>query len=121
MNNDLKRQHLLYYQHILKSWQPKFCGSFPTSEMILQAHALGCRPGKQALSIAMSLRKTGYTLPQYFIGSGASSTAHNKRNELVDKGLIEVKQEGSPTFYKAILTNKGKELIRHYLTKRVTA
>ena len=50
-----------WYDTVLKGWQVKALGPKPTVEAFKAAHAMGCRPGKQALAMAMYLRDGGAT------------------------------------------------------------
>jgi len=110
----LRNQQLAHYKNVLRRWKTQYAGEKPSEELITTAHALGCRPGIQALSIAMALRDTGYTIPEYFVGTGAAATAHNKRNDLESQGLITVVKVGSPMSYRASLTSVGVERVKQF-------
>jgi hypothetical protein len=96
-----------YYRDMLKSWQVKLSGPKPADELFNVAHALGCRPGVQALHIAMCLRPEGCTVTQ-FMAAGSCGPAHNKRRELVGKRWLTVAVQGKPYAYVAKLTAKGE-------------
>jgi hypothetical protein len=84
------------YSTAFKNW-PKLAGSKPTLDMLNAAHALGCRPGKQALAMAMYSRDGGATDGQVKLaciaGWGASGSHHNKRRDLQRAKLISVVTE----------------------------
>lgn len=98
-----------HYASILKVWQPKVWGSKPTAEMFGTAHGLGCRPGKQALAVAMGLRPEGVTGSQ--IVGACGNPQLNKMRGLVADALL--KREAVPMspvghqVYKLSLTAKG--------------
>lgn len=95
-----------YYADVLKGWQVKTMGQKPTADQLEAAHLLGCRPGVQALHIAMALRDQGCTVQQ-FCTAGSCGPANNKRRELISHKLITVSVEGKPYAYVAKLTAKG--------------
>lgn len=76
-----------FYAPYFKAWQVKQMGEKPTAKMLEQVHGLGCRPGKQALAIAMSLRPTGVTGAQIVMVCGAPQL--NKMRGLVSDGHLK--------------------------------
>jgi hypothetical protein len=102
-----------FYKSVLKAWSTKLSGPAVTHDQLTTAHALGCRPGKQAVHIAMCLRPEGCTVTQ-FVAAASSGPAHNKRRELVAKKLIKVSVMGNPYAYVAALTDKGQKAVTAY-------
>ena len=105
------------YRSILKGWV-KALGSKPTAEMFEAVHALGCRPGKQALARAMELREEGATDGQVkqacIIGWGNSGSHHNKRKDLITAKWVKreaMPPAGNHTVYKIVMTEKGLEKV----------
>jgi hypothetical protein len=104
-----------WYETVLKGWQAKALGPKPTAELFTQAHALGCRPGKQALAMAMYLRDGGATDGQVkmacIIQWGSSGSHHNKRRDIISAGFAKAKPVVSDTqghkVYAITLTAKG--------------
>ena len=84
-----------WYATVLNGWQVKALGPKPTAELFTQAHALGCRPGKQALAMAMYLREGGATDGQVkmacIIQWGSSGSHHNKRRDLIGAKFVKAK------------------------------
>lgn len=78
---------LTHYAPQFKTWAVKTHGSKPTALMFEQAHGLGCRPGKQALAVAMGLRPEGVTNPQVLHTCG--NPQNNKRGGLVTDGYLK--------------------------------
>src|ERR1700692_4104401 len=104
-----------WYETVLKGWVVKTLGPKPTAELFTQAHALGCRPGKQALAMAMYLREGGATDGQVkmacIIQWGSSGSHHNKRRDLVQAGFAKSKPVVSDAtghkVYAITMTPKG--------------
>lgn len=109
-----------WYETVLKNW-PKLAGSKPTVDQFKAAHALGCRPGKQALAMAMYLRDGGATDGQVKLACivqwGSSGSHHNKRRDILSAGWAKAKPVVSDAaghkVYAIVLTDKG--------VKRLTA
>ena len=104
---------LAWYANFFKAWQAKLEGDKPTAEMLTAIHGLGCRPGKQALAAAMTLRASGVTASQIVIVCGAPQ--NNKRTGLITDGLLKrvpmpATAEGH-TVYKCEVTAKGQKRI----------
>lgn len=104
-----------WYGHMLKGWQTKVVGAAPTAEMLANVHGLGCRPGKQAMAIAMALRPNGVTGSQIVVACGAPQL--NKMRGLISDGVL--KREAVPpqaetghTVYKLTLTAKGAAKVK---------
>ncbi|HET9285727.1 MAG TPA: hypothetical protein VFR24_27565 [Candidatus Angelobacter sp.] len=84
------------------------------------AHALGCRPGKQALAVAMCLREGGATDGQMkmacILNWGSSGSHHNKRGDLVDRKLVRTvnahEDATGHKVYTIALTPKGEALVK---------
>lgn len=97
------------YATMFKGWQVKLAGDKPTGEMLATAHALGCRPGKQALAMAMALRAGGVTGGQIIAACGAPQL--NKMRDTVAKGLAKwaalPMTEAGHKVYHLELTAKG--------------
>jgi len=53
--------HRGWYATVFSNWQTKQLGAQPTNEQLGIIHALGARPGKQAMANAMALRDQGVT------------------------------------------------------------
>ena len=104
-----------WYTTVFKGWQVKALGPKPTAELFTQAHALGCRPGKQALAMAMYLRDGGATDGQVkmacIIQWGSSGSHHNKRRDLIAAKLVAEKPAVSDAqghkVYAIALTARG--------------
>lgn len=103
-----------WYADILasKAWPQKFAGDKPTSEQLDAAHKIGCKPGKQALAIAMALRDTGLTRNQMIAACG--NPQFNKLGDMIKAAYL--KRMATPnvhghTVYKVELTAKGKARI----------
>ena len=109
------------YSVVLKNWVPKLYGPKPTIEQLAKAHALGCRPGKQALAIAMNLRESGASTAQIVAACaanwGSSGTHNNKRDQLVTAmRLCKTVSMADDTFghkvYAIALTPKGEAKVK---------
>lgn len=106
------------YGVALKGWHKPTMGSKPGLELFEQAHALGCRPGKQALARALELRADGATDGQIKAACiaqwGNSGSHHNKRGELATAKLVKVTKTkpGAHTVYRIELTPKGVERVK---------
>jgi hypothetical protein len=101
--------HTNYYTDVLKAWQAKVWGSKPTAEMFATAHGLGCRPGLQALAVAMGLRPEGVTGSQ--IVGACGNPQLNKMRGLVSDALLRreaaARDQIGHQVYKLTLTAKG--------------
>ena len=110
-----KNSVLNYYTTALKGWQVKALGPKPTEAEFTAAHALGCRPGKQALAMAMYLRAGGATDGQVkmacIIQWGSSGSHHNKRRDLQGAGFVKnipaTNDAQGHKVYAIALTTKG--------------
>lgn len=108
------------YRQVLSHWRTKELGPKPTLAQLEAAHALGCRPGKQALAVAMCLRQGGATDGQMkmacILNWGSSGSHHNKRGDLVDRKLVRNVISGEDAsghkVYTIALTPKGEALVR---------
>lgn len=102
-----------HYAPLFKNWQLKVLGPKPTADQLASVHGLGCRPGKQALAIAMSTRDCGVTGSQIVMACGAPQL--NKMRGLVaDAYLREVPAplaENGHKVYRNEVTAKGKQRI----------
>lgn len=101
------------YATMFKGWQVKLAGEKPTGEMLATAHGLGCRPGKQALAMAMALRAGGVTGTQIIAACGAPQL--NKMRDTVHKGLAKwaalPMTEAGHKVYHLELTAKGNSKV----------
>lgn len=100
-----------YYKGFFKAWSVKVLGEKPTADQLATIHALGARPGKQALANAMMLRDAGATAPQIVMACGAPQL--NKMREFVARKLVTRNMNVAPndaghTVYKIELAAKGK-------------
>lgn len=99
-----------WYANTLKGWQTKLLGPAPTAAQLEAIHALGARPGKQALASAMALRNGGVTGAQIVIACGAPQL--NKMRGFVTDGLAKFVPTPPSTeghkVYRLELTAKGK-------------
>jgi hypothetical protein len=104
---------LKHYAPQFKSWVAKTHGPKPTASMFEQAHGLGCRPGKQALAVAMGLRPEGVTNPQVLMACG--NPQNNKRGGLVTDGYLKrnaaAKTAEGHEVYQYTVTAKGLKRI----------
>lgn len=110
--NDMTKQNdsTGWYANVFKGWQSKLLGAKPTTAQLDAIHALGARPGKQALASAMALRDAGVTGGQIVIACGAPQL--NKMRGFVTDGLARFvptppSGEGHKV-YRLELTAKGK-------------
>lgn len=109
-----------WYSTALKGWQVKLLGPKPIAELFTQAHALGCRPGKQAMAMAMYLRPDGATDGQVkaacIIQWGSSGSHHNKRRDICGAGFAKAKPVVSDAqghkVYAIALTPKGEGKVK---------
>lgn len=98
-----------------KNWSTKHLGSKPTDEMLATVHALGLRPGKQALANAMALRPEGVSGAQIVMMAGAPQL--NRMRGLIGAGVVKrdmnapVNPQGQAV-YKLNLTSKGETAIK---------
>lgn len=110
MSNTENRAH---YGASFKAWAVKQLGAQPTDTQLGQAHGLGCRPGKQALAIAMSLRDAGVTGGQIIMACGAPQL--NKMRGFIDDAYLKrvavSKTAEGHTVYKNVVTPKGLKRI----------
>lgn len=102
-----------WYGNVFKSWQAKVLGPKPTADMLAKVHNLGCRPGKQALAIAMGLRDCGVTGSQIVIACGAPQL--NKMRGFITDAMLK-REPVAPsaeghTVYKLAVTKKGDSRI----------
>lgn len=101
--------HTAFYAPQFKSWAVKTHGPKPTALQLEQAHGLGCRPGKQALAVAMGLREGGVTNPQVLFACG--NPQNNKRGGLVTDGYLKrnaaAKTAEGHEVYQYTVTPKG--------------
>jgi hypothetical protein len=106
--------HLKPYATLLKGWHDKQLGPKPTAELLSTVHALGLRPGKQALANAMALRVDGVTGAQIVMATGAPQL--NRMRGLIAAGdfkraMVAPNEQGH-TVYKVTLTPKGEERVK---------
>lgn len=110
------------YATMFKGWQVKVLGEKPTAEHLAALHALGLRPGKQALANAMYLRDGGATSAQVVMACGAPQL--NRMRALAASQYV--KREATPandaghTVYKLTLTAKGLAKAAKVQTAAVT-
>lgn len=102
-----------------KGWSAKHLGSKPTDEMLATVHALGLRPGKQALANAMMLRPEGASGSQVVMATGAPQL--NRMRGLVAAGVVkrDMNAPANPqgqSVYKLNLTPKGELAIKRAAT-----
>ena len=76
-----------WYTNVLKGWHDKQLGRKPTVAELNAIHALGARPGKQAIAAAMALRPCGVTGSQVVMTCGAPQL--NKMRGFVADGLAK--------------------------------
>jgi len=103
------------YVNLFKGWNVKVLGPKPTDEQLAAIHALGARPGKQALANAMYLRDGGATSGQVTIACGAPQL--NKMREFVTRKLVRRDMnaganEAGHTVYKIALTATGEAKVK---------
>lgn len=103
-----------WYANYLNNWSISQLGSKPTADTFTKVHALGLRPGKQALAVAMYLRPGGATSSQVVIAVGAPQL-NRMRGLIADKLLVRVPTPSSAaghTVYAVTLTAKGEQAIK---------
>lgn len=108
-----------WYSTVLKGWQSKLLGPKVTAAELAAAHALGCRPGKQALAMAMYLRPQGASDGQVkaacIIQWGSSGSHHNKRRDIVAAKFVRdvptVNDAQGHKVYAIALTDKGNKVV----------
>ena len=100
--------HSSHYTPQFKVWQAKAMGNKPTEANLEAAHMLGCKPGKQALAVAMGLRPDGVTNPQVLYACG--NPQNNKRAGLVADAYL--KRE------RAARTAEGHEVYKYTVTPK---
>ena len=103
-----------WYSHVFGDWQGKLLGRKPTAAELSTIHALGARPGKQALANAMALRESGVTGSQIIIACGAPQL--NKMRGFIADGMLKriptaPSAEGHQV-YKLELTAKGQAKVK---------
>jgi len=101
------------YAPFFKNWA-KALGSKPTEAQLTAVHGLGCRPGKQALAIAMGLRDTGVSNAQIIQACGNPQL--NKMRGLITDAFLKRDMSAPPndaghTVYKLVVTKKGEARI----------
>ncbi len=105
-----------WYGQALKGWRASVTGDKPTDTQLHAAHALGCRPGKQAFALAMTLRDAGATGSQIVVACGAPQ--NNKRRDLIAKGLLKrlpmATGDNGHSVYRVEVTAKGTARIAAY-------
>lgn len=97
-----------------KGWSAKHLGSKPTDDMLITAHKLGLRPGKQALAVSMALRPEGVSGSQIVMANGAPQL--NRMRGLIAAGVVkrDMNAPANPqgqSVYKLELTPKGAKVI----------
>lgn len=110
------------YATLFKGWNVKVLGEKPTDDQLAAIHALGARPGKQALANSMYLRDSGATNGQVVIACGAAQL--NKMRELVTRKLVKRdmnagQNEAGHTVYKISLTAAGEAKVKKAETAEV--
>jgi hypothetical protein len=104
-----KHSELNNYTNYFKNWQVKLLGPKPTEAQVAAIHALGARPGKQALASAMALRDGGVTGAQVVMACGAPQL--NKMRGFVADGVARWVPTPADTaghkVYRLELTAKG--------------
>jgi hypothetical protein len=102
-----------FYTNVFKAW-PKAVGAKPTAELLNTVHALGARPGKQALAMALMLRDSGVSGAQIVMACGAPQL--NKMRDTCSKGLAKrLPASATPeghTVYRLALTGKGEQKVK---------
>ena len=103
------------YTNLFKGWNVKVLGPKPNDDELAAIHALGARPGKQALANAMYLRDGGATNGQVVMACGAPQL--NKMRELVTRKLVRRDMnagtnEAGHTVYKIALTAAGEAKVK---------
>ncbi len=102
-----------HYGPLFKNWQLKLLGPKPSADQLASVHGLGCRPGKQALAIAMSTRDCGVTGSQIVMACGAPQL--NKMRGLIADALLREMPaplaDNGHKVYRNEVTPKGKQRI----------
>lgn len=102
-----------HYAPLFKNWQLKVLGPKPSADQLANVHGLGCRPGKQALAIAMSTRDCGVTGSQIVMACGAPQL--NKMRGLIADALLREMPaplaDNGHKVYRNEVTAKGKQRI----------
>jgi len=102
-----------HYAPLFKNWQLKLLGPKPSADQLASVHGLGCRPGKQALAIAMSTRDCGVTGSQIVMACGAPQL-NKMRGLIADAFLREMPAplaDNGHKVYRNEVTAKGKQRI----------
>lgn len=98
-----------YYGGMFKAWV-KQIGRKPTEGELATVHALGARPGKQALALGLALRETGVTGAQIVMACGAPQL--NKMRDMQAKGYVKrvphALDDAGHTVYRLELTKRGE-------------
>jgi len=113
MTNITETNAATHYVPLFKNWQHKVLGPKPSAEQLASVHGLGCRPGKQALAIAMSTRDCGVTGSQIVMACGAPQL-NKMRGLIADAYLREVPAplaDNGHKVYRNEVTAKGKQRI----------
>lgn len=105
-----------FYKPWLDAWQVNIMGKAPTQKLLDTAQALGLRPGKQALAVAMGLRPEGVTRLQIIAACGAPQM--NRMTGLEKSGYLKRDMNRPPTndgrnhyVYAYTVTPKGQAFI----------
>ena len=111
---DNVQNHSKPYAPFFKGWSVKQLGDKPSDQLLSTVHALGLRPGKQALANAMALRDGGVTGAQIVMATGAPQL--NRMRGLIAAGdfkraMVAPNDQGH-TVYKVTLTPKGEAHIK---------
>jgi hypothetical protein len=113
MNMTTKHDATAWYGDRFAKWQGDHLGRKPTSGELATIHALGARPGKQALANAMALRPAGVTGGQIVIACGAPQL--NKMRGFITDGLVKrvpMSPVDGHTVYRIELTAKGQHKVK---------
>jgi hypothetical protein len=102
-----------WYSANFKGWSEKQLGPKPTEQQLTAVHMLNCRPGKQALAIAMYLRDGGASQSQIVQVCGAPQL--NKARDLATDNYLKripiAPDAKGHTVYKYEVTAKGLKRI----------
>lgn len=112
--------HTGWYSTVFNAWQVKALGPKPTNEQLGVIHALGARPGKQAMANAMALRDGGVSGNQIKGASalfdGNPTPQLNKMRGFVDVAgvlaWVPLPSTGDGKVYRTKLTDKGRAMIK---------
>lgn len=107
-----KSNDATWYADRFNAWQGNLLGAKPTTASLHVVHALGLRPGKQALANALALRPQGVTGSEIIIACGAPQL--NRMRGLVADGVFKREPHeprGGHTVYKMVLTPKGEKAV----------